>query len=253
MTTLTWEKVKNLKGTIEQKIEEQLEKAVNNVDSEEVNESDAEKVAWKRVGVYAPKDYKTVFGLVTNDNKRSFGDLFKRSLASVYISKCLELMNYFGDVLTDENKLFVGSLILRHIQSCSCNAYEISENDPGKDNNVPQSNELGGVIYTSISLSNHSCFPNSARYNVGTACVLRATRTIPSRTEILDNYGYLHNTIPIVDRFTGLQNQYKFECNCEPCSENWALYPHIENAFFIYKMSSTELWNICSMFGNPIY
>ena len=61
--------------------------------------------------------------------------------------------------------------------SSACNAYEISELVRGP-NRVPETNELGGAVYCTVSLTNHSCCPNTMRYNDGHACVLRAERTI---------------------------------------------------------------------------
>ena len=53
-----------------------------------------------------------------------------------------------------------------------------------------QSSDLGGAVYPTVSLSNHSCVPNTMRHNDGAAGILRAAVTIPKGEEILDNYGH---------------------------------------------------------------
>ena len=56
------------------------------------------------------------------------------------------------------------TLILRHLQSCSCNAYEIDEFVRDTSLQKPdQVLQLGGAIFPTISLSNHSCVPNTIR------------------------------------------------------------------------------------------
>lgn len=59
----------------------------------------------------------------------------------------------------------------------SCNAYEISEM-VCESESVWQNAELGGAVYPTVSLTNHSCCPNTLRYNEGHVCVVRATNTI---------------------------------------------------------------------------
>ena len=227
MLAITWEKLKLNKEAIENKIQEEKEKNEGNIENTEdsiLEGSTREKLQWN--GSYSSKDYNPVFHLVTNDDKRSFGDIFKRSLAAVYLTKCLQIIKYFDEDSTEDDFLFVASLVLRHLQSSSCNAYEISEYETASEGEVPNSHELGGAIYSSISMTNHSCYANTARYNIGSSCVLRATRSISSGEEVLDNYGYLFRTTPVVEREAGLYNQYKFHCTCEACTQGWELYPH---------------------------
>jgi len=72
--------------------------------------------------------------------------------------------------------------------SCSCNGYEISElvSEKGSLQNL----ELGGAIFPTVSLSNHSCVPNTMRHNDGIFCVIRASVTISKGEEVTDNYGH---------------------------------------------------------------
>ena len=73
----------------------------------------------------------------------------------------------------------VAATLAKHIQACSCNAYEVNEFIRRGHSLIDCTNvELGGAVYPSISLSNHSCAANTSRTNYGRAGVVRAVRTI---------------------------------------------------------------------------
>lgn len=191
---------------------------------------------WNWNKLYSPDDYGATFHLVTNATKRTFGDLFKRALSAVYITHCLLAAGFFGNYIPNESDLqYVAALALRHFQGCSCNAYEISEMQLNDNISQTRSLEVGGAVYPTISLTNHSCFPNVTRYNIGARCVLRATRLIPKGTEILDNYGFYFHSMSDMERKEALRVQYKFECTCDPCREKWPLYPHKQGEAIIFR------------------
>ena len=192
--------------------------------------------AWKWSKTYSSKDYRSTFFLVTNSGKRTFGDHFKRAVSAVYITHCLLAAGFFGSTVPkDEDLQFISTLALRHFQGCSCNAYEISEMQLNDNIAQNQSLEVGGAVYPTISLTNHSCFPNVTRYNIGANCVLRATRFIPKGAEVLDNYGFYFHVVPSIERRDGLRQQYKFECDCEACEKNWPLYPHKQGECIVFR------------------
>ena len=61
-------------------------------------------------------------------------------------------------------KVFVSSLLLRHLQAVSTNGLEIAEcilknNDITKFDIIP----VGGAIFPTMSFFNHSCYPNALR------------------------------------------------------------------------------------------
>lgn len=92
----------------------------------------------------------------------------------------------------------IHSVLHRHLCSCSCNAYEISELVRFDDRQ--ECRELGGAVYPTISLSNHSCCQNTMRYNEGALGVVRASRVINIGEEITDNYGEFYQTTPKDER-----------------------------------------------------
>jgi hypothetical protein len=120
------------------------------------------------------------------------------------------------------DKVEMTTILLRHLQSCSCNAYQITEQilTDGDVRNATE-NELGGGVYPTISFCNHSCNPNVVRNCNGKTCIVRAIRPIKKAEEILDNYGphFLSNNLD--ERQKKLHTQYFFKCNCKACSEEW--------------------------------
>ncbi len=151
--------------------------------------------------IYDSKDYSSVFCQITHEENRSCGDNFRRLMTAIYFAMVLYSLNFFPEAseivtesLTRNQADIVATSIalVRHLQSCSCNAYEISELVNNDKERV--SNELGGAVYPTVSLTNHACDCNTMRYSDGNVCVIRASKTIHKGTEITDNYGEFYQT-----------------------------------------------------------
>ncbi|XP_071534895.1 SET and MYND domain-containing protein 4-like [Panulirus ornatus] len=263
LTTVTWPALQKWRQQIDKLVEDEAAQgAGQDLPPEDLTEGKPEgtPLAWQ--GKYSPRDYKTVLHLVTNSTKRTFGDLFKRTITAVYLTHCLKTCGYFGGSDVDqEDLLFVASLVLRHLQGSSSNAYEISEFKVGPEGLVAAKMlEVGGALYTTVSLTNHSCVANTTRYSVGDKCILRAIRSIPKGSEVFDNYGFHFNVSTVNERQEVLLNQYKFKCCCEACRLSWPLYPHHTGESLIFRCPapscqrpccySTSSRNKCNMCGN---
>jgi hypothetical protein len=72
-----------------------------------------------------------------------------------------------------------------------------------------QNCDLGGAVYPTVSLSNHSCVPNTMRHNDGAVVFLRAATTIPKGEEITDNYGHFFQVS--FEHFIGWQPKHFFD------------------------------------------
>ena len=119
----------------------------------------------------------------------------------------------------------MAAIVAKHIQACSCNAYEINEFlRKGHSLIDCQNIELGGAVYPSISLSNHSCAANTSRTNYGRQGVVMATRTINTNEKVYDNYGHFYHTDPRETRQQVLAAQYFFPCSCLACKDDWPTY-----------------------------
>ena len=123
---------------------------------------------------YDSFDYLSVYLQESNEHLRDVGDTFRRCVTALYLAQYLRLAHFFpkkedikklGAFFTSSNEdlIKICSVIVRHIQSCSCNAYEINELIESKKLGGRDSRELGGAVYANVSLSNHNCFPNTMR------------------------------------------------------------------------------------------
>ncbi|XP_076245578.1 uncharacterized protein LOC143186068 isoform X3 [Calliopsis andreniformis] len=115
--------------------------------------------------------------------------------------------------------------MLHHLQAVNCNAYEIVENVYNKKTHVWEPRYVGGAIYPSVSLVNHSCYPNIVRHSYPSGIVVvRTLRFIGKDTEILDCYGPHFLSEGKFQRREYLWKKYRFLCACEACAQNWQ-YP----------------------------
>jgi len=168
------------------------------------------------------------------------------SLLSFWPGRCLQLTEWFPEdqrgSLHTEEVLKVTALLVRHIQQCACNAYEINELVRCPSMIDSHSAELGGAVYPTISLSNHSCINNTSRTNFGTTGVLRATRTIYPSERVFDNYGYFYHVENKEHRQQSLAAQYFFECNCTACKEDWPTYRDLARREPSYNCYACSNW-----------
>ncbi|XP_059491004.1 SET and MYND domain-containing protein 4-like [Neocloeon triangulifer] len=181
---------------------------------------------------------------VSNSGARPVGDLVKRTATALFLAQGLR----DGGLVAD-NRL-VEAALLRHLQSCSCNAYEISEYvDSAVKTSASQVVAIGGAVYPTISLANHGCWANVCRSSHGRRCVVRATRRIEAGEELLDNYGYSFLGVSRGERRHALKKQYFFECGCLPCSEDWPLFPELkpESKFRCRKCGKLGLKSACKV------
>lgn len=130
----------------------------------------------------------------------------------------------------------MGGLLLRHLQSISCNAHEVSELQLDRKAKKPMASScaqgIGAGIYAILSLFNHSCDPHVTRTFRGLECQVRALRSCKSGQEVLDNYGVIYAVNEISERRDKLMRQYYFECSCEACEKKWPLYEAMPPASF---------------------
>lgn len=186
---------------------------------------------------YRSDAYFNVFHLVTNSFLRRTGDLFRRSYVALFLTKILVKTGFISGVKTPQelkqSACFVGGLVLRHLQSVSCNAHEISQIKLDSDAKKPLESAIGkGIgagIYALLSIFNHSCDPHVTRNFIGSRCQVRAIRNANKTEEVFDNYGVVYAVNPADERSEKLVNQYFFSCRCKPCSMSWPLFEKIPN------------------------
>eukprot|EP00092_Neocalanus_flemingeri_P005382 GFUD01005799.1.p1 GENE.GFUD01005799.1~~GFUD01005799.1.p1 ORF type:complete len:667 (-),score=156.69 GFUD01005799.1:117-2117(-) len=183
--------------------------------------------------------YLNLFNLVGLDSLRWTEDLFNRAMMSVCLLKILKSTQYFPDKSDQDSftsdEVFIGSLMMRHMNVLQFNAHEIYEFFRGdRDRMKPFKNNMIGVgVYPQASYFNHSCHPGTTRYNIGKKLVLKSLTPILPGQEVCENYGQVFYFKTKTERQKELSGRYWFECDCQACREDWPLL--MENSKIVWK------------------
>ncbi|XP_015187287.1 PREDICTED: SET and MYND domain-containing protein 4-like [Polistes dominula] len=202
---------------------------------------------------YNGNDYESFHDLVTHEDQRTSEDIFHRAYIAAWLLRLVKTTKYLpnndktpdsSEVKLSDAELFVGELLLHHLQLLQFNSHEISELNNRKVKSIKKSLEnatnlfIGGGVYPTVALLNHSCNPGVVRYFIGTTIVVRAIRTIEEGEEISENYGPIFTTMPEGVRKRNLRVQYWFDCKCEACTGHWPLLEQIDPTIFRFKCDS---------------
>ncbi|XP_064087995.1 uncharacterized protein LOC135202501 isoform X3 [Macrobrachium nipponense] len=188
-------------------------------------------------GIFKSSDYRSVYHLVTNEEKRSEEERFIASAEAFALTKLLKESNrYFIDECgrpftpTYEDMLLTGSLVVRHLMNLKCSAIALSEfRVVTSDYDKSWSSRFGCGVYPTISIAKHSCNPNAALYNHGKTVVMFATRSIPKNTPITLSYVTQFRLTGTDVRRSILEDNYYFRCSCEACENDW--FPDFDEIF----------------------
>ncbi|XP_052868960.1 SET and MYND domain-containing protein 4 [Anopheles cruzii] len=186
------------------------------------------------------EDYRKVYKLVTHEATRSAEDLFQRTLMATLLASCLTLSSYAAESGTQD---FIGGLLLHNLQLLQFNAHEISELIREKEDDIGKSTFIGGGLYPTLALFNHSCDPGVTRYYRGNQVCVRTVKTIAAGSMVAENYGPLFTQVPREERRETLRNQYRFECLCEPCVASWPLFKDMDASVIRFRCEGGK---ICS-------
>ncbi|XP_012343645.2 SET and MYND domain-containing protein 4 isoform X2 [Apis florea] len=218
---------------------QELRKELEEVDSCE----DPRTKGFSKNGMFLSDKYRSLLGLITNTEKRSVQDLFRRSLDASFILYFLATCsNMFGSplrkdlsvLIKNDNVTFVGGLILRHQQLIPSNIHSFSE-ECGLD-----AVERGIVAMPFFSLINHSCNPNILRHSRSNYMIIYVIYPIKKGEQLYDNYGQHYAITPKEERQKELLKQYYFKCNCLACQEDWPLYYNLKSFKSLIKKKEDE-------------
>ena len=128
--------------------------------------------------------YLALFNMVSLNEQRWPEDIFNRSLMAVALLKILKAAGYFPkkseiDSFTND-EIFIGSLLLHHLNVLQFNAHEIYEFCRGDAARIKpfKNNMIGLGVYPRASYFNHSCHPGTTRINIGNKLVVKALHPI---------------------------------------------------------------------------
>ncbi|XP_072746253.1 SET and MYND domain-containing protein 4 isoform X2 [Anoplolepis gracilipes] len=196
---------------------------------------------------YRGDDYMAFYNLVTHEDKRLPEDIFHRAYMAAWLFRLLRTGAYLpesiktadtADSKLSDEELFIAELLLHNLQLLQFNSHEISELIKLKKEKTlakAKSIFIGGGVYPTVAMLNHSCNPGVVRYFIGTTMVVRAARTIRTGEEISENYGPIFTTTPETERKRRLRVQYWFDCNCEACSGHWPLLEELDPTILRFK------------------
>ncbi|XP_011257438.1 SET and MYND domain-containing protein 4 [Camponotus floridanus] len=195
---------------------------------------DKEYTKSKSRRIYNPLDYRTVFQLETHCTDVEPNVNLIRTIQAIFLAKCLLSVLSKLDVEDCMKEIFVPLAVamLHHLQAINCNAYEIVENVHEEVTRVWEPRNIGGAIYTTVSLVNHSCYPNVVRHSYPSGIVVvRALRFIGKGCEILDCYGPQFLSESRMARRELLWKKYRFLCECDACTQDWK-FPLPETMYY---------------------
>uniref|UniRef100_A0A182NUN6 MYND-type domain-containing protein n=1 Tax=Anopheles dirus TaxID=7168 RepID=A0A182NUN6_9DIPT len=194
----------------------------------------------EQIDKLAIDDYRKVYKLVTHESTRSPEDFFQRTLMATLLNTCLTLGGY-GSCPREEN--FIGGLLVHNLQLLQFNAHEVSEIIRDTPEDIGKSTFIGGGLYPTLALFNHSCDPGVTRYYRGNQVCVRTVKNIPADAMVAENYGPLFTQVRREERHETLLNQYRFTCQCVPCMENWPLFTEMDPTVIRFRCDGGK---ICS-------
>ena len=89
---------------------------------------------------------------------------------------------------------------------------------------------IGTSINTSMALINHSCDPNTFRFNMDKTSVVISSRHIRAGEEITTAYnGVQFFSTSLAKREHSLLKHYMFQCECPACVQKWPEQGNLED------------------------
>ncbi|KAG8042606.1 hypothetical protein G9C98_005240 [Cotesia typhae] len=189
---------------------------------------------WAKLKALKEEFYKSSAGF-----KPSADHLFKGSDYVCFWS--LDSVKTAPQQPLSEDELYVADLLCHYLQLLQFNTHEISEIiKPRGETNLAKckSNFIGGGLFPTPALLNHSCNPGIIRYFVGTTMIVRAIRTIRKGAEVCDNYGPNFATVTEPDRKRKLRLGY---CKCGKSTNIMKGLKALQDTDALFKIASRHL------------
>jgi hypothetical protein len=78
------------------------------------------------------------------------------------------------------------------------------------------------------------------RYFQGTSVIACAIKNIHCGEMIAENYGQIFTQTSRAERQATLKSQYKFDCLCVPCNEDWPMFNNMSQGIMRFQCTGTE-------------
>lgn len=109
-------------------------------------------------------DYRRVSHLERHEKSRPPSNIFQHTLMARFLTKCLAEAGYFGETPKSEDLITIGGIILRSLQFIQFNTHEVAELHAKKADGNEKTVFIGGGLYPTLALFNHSCDPGVVRW-----------------------------------------------------------------------------------------
>lgn len=181
-------------------------------------------------------DYRKIFNLYHHENQRSADEVLQHTIVAYFIVQCLSATGYFDDLPSSSSsrmKSIIGGLTLRNLQILQFNTHEVFEleHHHQKKGSSKETKFIGGALYPTVALFNHSCDPGVVRYFRGHTIHVHAIKNIGAGQVIAENYGPMYTQQDRECRQSTLNSVYRFDCHCAPCTENWPVYERMSTNY----------------------
>ncbi|XP_066945763.1 SET and MYND domain-containing protein 4-like [Macrobrachium rosenbergii] len=201
-------------------------------------------------GVYDPNSYRTIYCLVTNQEKRDSRSLFTICAGAFMLTKLLiRSQRYFVDDSlkpfepSKEDAVAIGSALFHHIMGDLSNGHRYGELLTSGADGTPDIQNIGSWISPTLSLANHSCDQAVITCNKGNLGIMQAIQLIQPGQEVTTGYLRGYGTQNLSLRKEILTNNYLFSCTCRACTEGWPTFNQLPDN---YQLKCSQ----CSHFIN---
>uniref|UniRef100_A0A2M4BHX6 SET and MYND domain-containing protein 4 n=1 Tax=Anopheles marajoara TaxID=58244 RepID=A0A2M4BHX6_9DIPT len=174
--------------------------------------------------------YNTVHVLATNEHVRDCKDMGQRIFFALIIRHLLLDRTPLGAMCFGDPKKtqFLYDLLLRHLQTVPTNMHSLYYMQYQRKAKAFEPANYASACFPLLSMINHSCAPNMTRVTLPDgSCGVLIIRPIAKGGQLFDNYGNHHCLQDRKTRLTALMRQYRFQCNCEACKNNYAMLNHL--------------------------
>lgn len=101
--------------------------------------------------------------MVRHEHLRSDTNFFQYTVMAYFLTICLKIASFFDNFEAEFN--YIGGLVLRNLQFLQFNTHEVYELvESMTDKKSSKTIFVGGGIYPTLALFNHSCNPDIVRF-----------------------------------------------------------------------------------------
>ncbi|KAJ3682180.1 hypothetical protein LUZ60_014753 [Juncus effusus] len=169
--------------------------------------------------VMTQKSENRILDFVHHYERLSTGDKFEMHIYAIVLYFCMQKYNKFDFSSTES---FISELVLLickiKFNSMAIVHVDSTDGDPNFQTTSINQVRVGQAIYSTGSLFNHSCKPNSNIYFISRTLFVRTTEFVLAGTPLEISYGPQVGEIDLIERQKTLEDQYKFKCDCSGCS-----------------------------------